>query len=88
MRARVLSVGKAGRTTYLNFGPRFRTDATVRIGAKAAAELAAAGRAPDTLAGRVIEVRGWAERHDGLDLRLSGAAALSVIGTGNDFGTR
>ena len=57
--------GKAGRVTtirgetYVDFGADWRSDFTVAIGAAARRLFAAAGLAPDSLAGRRIRVRGW-----------------------------
>lgn len=57
--------GKAGRVvtirgvTYVEFGADWRSDFTVAIGAPARRLFAAAGLAPDSLAGRRIRVRGW-----------------------------
>jgi len=57
--------GKARRVatirgvTYVEFGADWRSDFTVAIGAPARRLFAAAGLAPDSLAGRHIRVRGW-----------------------------
>lgn len=75
---RVASVGRAGRTTYINFGDDFRTDATVRLGDAVASALAGAGHPPETLAGRRIEIRGWATARSGLDMELASPEALDV----------
>lgn len=78
-RGRVASVGQAGRTTYINFGDSFRTDATVRLTEATTLALTAAGHAPETLTGHRIEVRGFAAERDGLDLLLAAPAALRVV---------
>lgn len=78
MSGTVRSVGKSGRTTYLNFGARFADDATVRIGPGVAAELEAAGTAVASLAGRQVTVRGWAEARNGIDIALASATALTL----------
>lgn len=78
MSGMVRSVGKTGRTTYLNFGVRFADDATVRIGPRVAADLEAAGIAVASLAGRQVTVRGWAEARNGVDIALASATALIV----------
>lgn len=83
-RGRVASVGRSGRTTYINFGRNFRTDATLRIGDKVASALAAAGRPPASLAGRRIEVRGWATSRNGLDLKIDDPLALRLANEKTD----
>jgi hypothetical protein len=83
-RGRVSSVGRSGRTTYINFGGDFRTDATVRLTDSVATALAASGIAPETLAGRRIEVRGWATERDGLDLQLVAPDALRLVDAATD----
>lgn len=77
-RGRVASVGQAGRTTYINFGDDFRTDATVRLTEAVASALAAGGKPAGTLAGRRVEVRGWATERNGLDLVLASPEALET----------
>ncbi|MCM5556530.1 thermonuclease family protein [Pleomorphomonas sp. JP5] len=77
-RGRVASVGQSGRTTYINFGDNFRTDATVRLREALASALVEAGRPPESLSGRMVEVRGWARWRNGLDLELDTPAALQL----------
>lgn len=79
-RGRVASVGQAGRTTYINFGDNFRTDATVRLTAATASALTSAGHPPGALAGQRVEVRGFAAERDGLDLLLVAPEALVIVG--------
>lgn len=86
-RGRVASVGRSGRTTYINFGGNYRTDATVRLREATASALTAAGRPPESLAGRMIEVRGWATRRNGLDLDLGTPLALRLADSASDTGT-
>lgn len=87
-RGKVASIGQSGRTTYINFGGNFRTDATVRLREAMASALVAAGRPPESLSGRIVEVRGWANRRDGLDIELNSPLALRLpdeaSGTGAD----
>lgn len=87
-RGKVASIGQSGRTTYINFGNNFRTDATVRVRETMRSELVAVGRPPESLNGRVVEVRGWATRHDGLDMELDSPLALRLpeqaLGKGTD----
>jgi hypothetical protein len=77
-RGRVASVGRSGRTTYINFGRDFSTDATLRLGDKVASALVAAGRPPESFAGRRVEVRGWASARNGLDLKIDEPLALRL----------
>lgn len=77
-RGRVASVGRSGRTTYINFGGNYRTDATVRLREAMTSALVAAGEPPESLSGRVVEVRGWANRRDGLDMELDSPLALRL----------
>jgi hypothetical protein len=75
---RVASVGRAGRTTYINFGDDFRTDATVRLGDAVASALTTAGHPPDALTGQRIAVRGWATARSGLDMELASPEAIDT----------
>jgi len=77
-RGRVASVGQAGRTTYINFGDNFRTDATVRLTSDMVSTMTAGGHPPGELAGKTIEVRGWATERDGLDMELGSPLALRL----------
>ena len=86
-RGKVASVGRSGRTTYINFGDNFRTDATVRLREALTSSLVAAGQPPESLSGRMIEVRGWARWRDGLDLELDTPAALRLWDEATDKGT-
>ncbi|MBS1182825.1 MAG: hypothetical protein H6Q99_2705 [Proteobacteria bacterium] len=86
-RGRVASVGRSGRTTYINFGGDFRTDATVRLRQVMTSALVAAGRPPESLTGRMVEVRGWASRSNGLDMELDSPLALRLPGEASDTGT-
>lgn len=87
-RGRVASIGRSGRTTYINFGGNFRTDATVRLRETMRSALVAVGLPPENLRGQVVEVRGWATQHDGLDMELESPLALRLpeqaLGTGTD----
>ncbi len=78
-RGKVASIGRSGRTTYINFGDNFRTDATVRLREALTSALVAAGRPPESLSGRMVEVRGWARWRNGLDLELDTPAALRLL---------
>lgn len=83
-RGKVASIGQSGRTTYINFGGNFRTDATVRLREAMTSALVAAGQPPDSLSGRIVEVRGWANQHDGLDIELGSPLALRLSDGASD----
>jgi len=63
--------GRVGRVatvhgqTYVDFGADWRSDFTVAIDAQARRLFAAAGLAPDSLAGRRVRVRGWLKSRNG-----------------------
>lgn len=86
-RGKVASIGRSGRTTYINFGGNFRTDATVRLREAMTSALVAAGRTPESLSGKVIEVRGWANRRNGLDMELGSPLALRLLDEASGMGT-
>jgi len=77
---RVWSVGRAGRTHYLNFGPRWRLDFTVTIAESDAQVLASRGLAPAVLPGAEIRVRGWLDAREGGFLRLAGPEEIERVG--------
>ena len=52
-------------TVYVNFGPDWKTDFTVRITGRALSSFRRAGLDPLTLAGKRIRVRGWIDRYNG-----------------------
>jgi hypothetical protein len=74
----VVSVGKSGDTTYLNFGVNRRTDSTVRLSRRISAEFTAE-KDISRLTGARVRVRGWAFQRDGLDLSVSAPGVLEVI---------
>jgi len=65
-----------GGRTYLNFGSDYRTDFTVVVGEKIAAQM---DEAPESLIGARIEVRGWIEMVNGPSIWLDNARALRVM---------
>ncbi len=67
---RVVGLGKAGRTRYLNFGRRWSLDFTATIAESEGAWPRGWGIAPDALAGSRVRVRGWLEADDGGLVRL------------------
>jgi len=86
-RGKVASIGRSGRTTYINFGGNYRTDATVRLRETMTSALVAAGRPPESLSGRVVEVRGWADQRNGLDMELDSPLALQLPDEASDLKT-
>lgn len=77
---RVLSVGRAGRIHYLNFGRRWTLDFTVVIAESDAQALEQAGFAPASLAGVRVRVRGWLEARDGGLLQLTRPSDIERLG--------
>lgn len=68
---RVLTVGSTRRLDYLNFGPVWRQDTTVRVSGPAREALKARATGVTSLAGRDVTVRGNVDPIDGpvIDLR-------------------
>lgn len=62
---KILSVRENGGTIYLNFGKRWSEDFTATIPKRLERQFAAAGLAPQTLAGRIIRIRGIVEERGG-----------------------
>ena len=77
---RVLSVGRAGRVHYLNFGRRWTLDFTVVIAESDAQALEQAGFAPASLAGARVRVRGWLEARDGGQVQLTRPSDIERLG--------
>lgn len=67
---RIASLGKAGRTRYLNFGRRWSLDFTVTIAESEGAWPRGWGIGPAALEGSRVRVRGWLEADDGGLVRL------------------
>lgn len=67
---RVASLGKAGRTRYLNFGQRWSLDFTATIAESEGAWPRGWGIGPAALEGSRVRVRGWLEADDGGLVRL------------------
>lgn len=67
---RVVSLGKAGRTRYLNFGRRWSLDFTATIAESEGAWPRGWGIGPVALEGSRVRVRGWLEADDGGLVRL------------------
>jgi len=77
---RIVSVGKAGRTRYLNFGRRWSLDFTATIAESEGAWPRGWGIGPDALQGAHVRVRGWLESDDGGLVRLARPEDLEWIG--------
>lgn len=67
---RIASVGKAGRTRYLNFGRQWSLDFTATIAESDGAWPRGWGIDPTALEGSRVRVRGWLEANDGGLVRL------------------
>ncbi|WAC28548.1 thermonuclease family protein [Ancylobacter sp. SL191] len=76
---RVLSVGKGRAVDYLNFGPVWRNDATVRLTKPARAALEAAGTSPDGLAGALILARGVVHAAGGPAITVEEAGQIARL---------
>ena len=73
----VVDAQTRGGVSYLNFGSDYRTDFTVVVRAKVAAQMA---ETPEDLVGARVEVRGWIEMVNGPSIWLRNARALRVMG--------
>ena len=76
---RVVSVGRGSRLVFLDFGRDWRRDFTVMVDAAAAAGLAKAGMAVDSLAKRRVRVRGIIEDNNGPAMRIGEPAAIELL---------
>lgn len=76
---RVRTVGSTRRLDYLNFGPVWRQDTTVRIDAAAREALEARHLAAASLAGRKVLVRGEVDLVDGPVIDLHWAEQLEEV---------
>ena len=74
-----MRVATTERFLYLNFGPDWRTDFTVRIGSDLARRLASSGLDVATLAGRRIEIRGFVLEAGGPLIELSHPEQMQVL---------
>ena len=69
---RVRAAAWAGDWLYLNFGADYRTDFTARLARRDARTIARGGVDPQTLPGRMVQLRGW--------LRYAGGPLLDIMG--------
>ncbi|MCB1507810.1 MAG: thermonuclease family protein [Hyphomicrobiaceae bacterium] len=75
---RILSVGRAGETVYMNFGHRWSEDFTITLDDRAVRLLEETGRNPFALEGMSVRVRGWMERGGGPKIVLTHPEPLEV----------
>lgn len=78
----VVSVGATSRKHYLNFGRDWSRDFTVTIPAGRVQAFRAAGRAPETMSGRHVRVRGWLRRWNGAVIDVRYPDEIEVLGKG------
>jgi hypothetical protein len=82
-RGRVVSLGKTRDTRYLNFGKYWKTDFTVTLNSADEeafnAALGRSGRTLDTLAGELVELRGFVQDRDGPLMALRYPEQLVVL---------
>ena len=67
---RVLAAALAKGQIYLNFGPDWHTDFTIRVPRRAVRAFRQLHGDPAQLQGRLIRVRGWVYRHNGPEIEL------------------
>jgi endonuclease YncB( thermonuclease family) len=68
---RVASVRESGGIVYVNFGRKWLEDFAVTILKRNERVFTSAGMAPNKLAGRRIEVRGWIEQRNGPSIEVA-----------------
>ncbi len=76
VRGRVLHVSRVKNIVYMNFGPDWRTDFTIRIPARLLRGLRQQGLDPTTLEGQEVRVRGLVQRSGGPAIELVNAGQL------------
>jgi micrococcal nuclease len=79
VQGRIVGLGKAGRTRYLNFGRRWSLDFTATIAESDGTWPRGWGIGPDALQGAHVRVRGWLESDDGGLVRLARPEDLERI---------
>ena len=80
---RVVSVGAGSRIVFLDFGHNWRRDFTVLVAASEADRFAAAGKKLESLASRVIRVRGVVEENNGPAIRVDNPDAIELVDDGD-----
>ena len=76
---KVVSVRQSGGTIYVNFGRRYTRDFAVMIPRRLQAGFRAAGRDPQSFAGRQLRVRGWLERRTGPVIEAVAPEQIEVL---------
>jgi endonuclease YncB( thermonuclease family) len=79
VRGQILTAARIGSTVYLNFGPDRRQDFTVRLPQPLIRSLAALGIEAEALAGRPVQVRGFAISENGPLIEPSCAENLRFL---------
>lgn len=79
VRGKVLAAAKAGGAVYLNFGSDRRHDFTVRLTQPVTRALAALGFQAEELAGRTLQVRGYAISENGPLIEPACAENLRIV---------
>jgi endonuclease YncB( thermonuclease family) len=77
---KVLSVRESGGTIYVNFGRQWTKGFSVIILRRNRRSFAAAGFAPNTLAGRRVRVRGWIEQRRGPVIEADAPEQIELVG--------
>ena len=75
----VLTVRRAGATTYLNFGRRWTRDFAVTISRRNMPAVESAGMALKSLENRRIRIRGWVEARPGPRIEVMRAGQIEVL---------
>lgn len=75
----VVSLGKSGKTRYLNFGRHWSSDFTVTIDTRLDAELAARGVQPEALEGVWVRVRGILQDREGPLLEVTSPVQIEAL---------
>ncbi len=68
---RVLAVAITKGQIFLNFGPDWRTDFTIRVPRRGVRAFRQLFGDPALLQGRIVRVRGWVYRHNGPEIELT-----------------
>jgi hypothetical protein len=79
---RVTKVAQYRKTTYINFGRRWRTDFTLIVKGRSHRYLKKHGLDLTSLKGRRVRVRGWIEERNGPMIRLTHPEQIEILDTG------
>ncbi|WP_460018681.1 thermonuclease family protein [Magnetospira thiophila] len=75
----VHSAANVRGTVYLNFGPDWRTDFTLRLNAKARRTFEADGLDPLSFKGQSVRARGWVQKNNGPMIDISHPEQLELL---------